>query len=125
MSEKNEKLSAYIALLRERHGDIRALEEKALAALDEDVETYRRLMAERAERIAGLADAAVELRRELPETARLHVEAALRRFSAYAREALRLKSVFYMSALLYPDTHRPGGEDNLQKLIADLEKQTG
>ncbi|MDR3176145.1 MAG: hypothetical protein LBU06_06390 [Desulfovibrio sp.] len=120
MSEKNEKLSAYIAFLRERHEEIRALEEKAMATLDEDAETYRRLMAERAERIAALADAASDLRSELPETARLHAEAALRRFSANAREALRLKSVFYMSCLLYPDTHKPGEADNMQKLIADL-----
>ncbi|MDR2800537.1 MAG: hypothetical protein LBB52_04620 [Desulfovibrio sp.] len=124
MSEKNEKFSAYIAVLREKHGEIRALEEKALAALEEDVETYRRLIAGRAERIAALADAGGDLRVELPEKVRLHAETALRRFSANAREALRLRSVFYMSSLLYPDTHKPGEPDNLQKLIVDLEKQT-
>jgi hypothetical protein len=41
-------------------------------------------------------------------------------FSKNAQTALRLDSVFYMSALLYPGDHQKGEPDNLEKLIASL-----
>ena len=52
------------------------------------------------------------------ERERLHHR--LRAFSASANNALRLGSLFYMSALLYPEDHKPGQPDDMQVFIASL-----
>ncbi|MDR0827553.1 MAG: hypothetical protein LBN33_06725 [Desulfovibrio sp.] len=124
MSAQNDSLSAFLALLQDLHKEICDLEKKALDALTcaQDEKSYRTLMAERAQRIASLAEAGAELRPDLPEKMRLKAEAELALFSAGARQALNLGSVFYMSALLYPDDHKTGEADNLQKLITRLKR---
>jgi hypothetical protein len=51
------------------------------------------------------------------------LEPALNAFAQGAFTALSLNSVFYMSALLYPDCPAPGDPNNLEKLIRDLRKR--
>lgn len=116
-------IDALVAWLRERHGAIMALEEQAHTALrrDENVPAYRELMLDRAKHIAALDADASPLLAPLPEDIREEISLALLRFATGARTALRLNSVFYMSALLYPDDHREGDPDNLGLLLAGLE----
>ncbi|MDL2315869.1 hypothetical protein LJC59_02155 [Desulfovibrio sp. OttesenSCG-928-A18] len=124
-------LGALLDFLGERSLRIKALEQEAIAALQEkkDQNAHRRLMTERSQLIAALDTDSLPLITAFnaasgPEssTARLAEEAArrLNRFARGGRNALRLDSIFYMSALLYPDEHRPGEPDNLERLIQEL-----
>ena len=59
----------------------------------------------------------------LPGELRFNLAMALEKFSSSARMALRLNSIFYMGALLYPDDHIKGEPDNLILCIERIEKQ--
>lgn len=109
--------------LRKRHSDIKGREADALACLNDekDVIAHRQLMMERAELIATLDVETRELVEALPESIRDDTSATVRRFAEGARNALRIDSVFYMSALLYPDEHKKGDPDNMDSLIRFLE----
>ena len=69
-----------------------------------------------------LCEEAKPLLEPLPGETRFNYALALESFSASARLSLRLNSVFYMSALLYPDDHKPGQPDNLTLCIDRMEK---
>ncbi|WP_308620730.1 hypothetical protein [uncultured Desulfovibrio sp.] len=115
-------LAAAIAWLRARHGEIMATEREALALMDAgDIPGYTAKMHARAESLAALAKDAAPRLAALPEPLRGRLAGALKRFSQSAAMALRLDSVFYMSALLYPDEHKPGEPDNLALFISQLE----
>lgn len=108
--------------LRQKHASLKEVEDKALEALhrDNDQISYRELMLDRAEMIAGLDVESARLTTPLADDIREGVESQLRRFAKGARNALRIDSIFYMSALLYPDEHKPGEPDNLERLIKGL-----
>ena len=75
-------------------------------------------MKEKATLLAGMDREAVELVAGVEDAVlRDAVTHALHRFSNSARNSLRIGSVFYMSALLYPDDHKPGEPDNLRLFI--------
>lgn len=115
-------LAAVIAWLRARHADIMATEREALALMEAgDIPGYTAKMRARAESLAALANDAAAPLAALPEPLRDRLAAALKRFSQSAAMALRLDSVFFMSALLYPDEHKPGEPDNLALFIDQLE----
>lgn len=115
-------LAAAVAWLRARHGEIMATEREALALMEAgDIPGYTAKMRARAENLAALTNDAAAPLAALPEPLRDRLAAALRRFSQSAAMALRLNSVFYMSALLYPDEHKPGEPDNLALFIDQLE----
>ncbi|MDR0339012.1 MAG: hypothetical protein LBH65_01910 [Desulfovibrio sp.] len=123
MPSSADALSALLSWLRERHAEIMGHEKAALAALEKnDTDGYRRFMVDKAVRIAALGEDAAAPLAALPDDIREAASSALRRFSGGAQNALRLDSSFYMSALLYPDDHKKGEPDNLQRLIAELEK---
>lgn len=109
--------------LKERHGEIMAREERALEALNNsNVEEYADFMREKARELAALAAAAAPYLKELSARKRFDVGDRLRQFSENAQMALDLDSVFYMSALLYPDNHKKGEPDNLALFIEELKK---
>lgn len=109
--------------LKERHADIMEREKDALNALYtlQDGQAHRDGMLNKAKLIAALDEDADARTEGLPEPLREHVASSLRRFAKGARNALRIDSVFYMAALLYPDEHKDGEPDNLQRLIRELE----
>ncbi len=82
---------------------------------------YRDLMHQRAELLRSLPERATELPQALRASAVFpSVLETLRGFAQSADNALRLDSIFYMSALLYPDEHTPGDPNNLELLIREL-----
>ncbi|MDE5879318.1 MAG: hypothetical protein K2G99_04765 [Desulfovibrio sp.] len=114
--------SAVIEWLKGRHAAIMADEQEALARLKAgDTEGYNEKMRAKAEAVAALAKDAAPVLAGLPEAVREPVLRGLMRFSQSAAMGLKLGSVFYMSALLYPDDHKPGEPDNLALFIARLE----
>ena len=108
--------------LRERSAAVSGCEQKARNALydDKNEPAYRQLMEEKAALLASIADDAASLVDALPAPERNRVREILGSFSANARTSLRIGSVFYMSALLYPDDHKEGEPNNLEKLVASL-----
>ena len=119
----DQPLSGLIIWLRNRHAEVMATEAQALARLDAgDTPGHNELMRRKAELLAAMAEDAKPLLEPLPGEARFNYALALEGFSASARMSLRLNSIFYMSALLYPDEHKPGQPDNLTLCIDRMEK---
>ena len=111
--------------LRERAAAVRKIESDAQAALYDrhDETAYRGLMKEKALLLSTIADDAAACFASAGEEAcQALARDRLVRFAAGAKNALRIGSVFYMSALLYPDEHLPGEPNNLERLIIELEE---
>ncbi|MBD5538982.1 MAG: hypothetical protein HDQ94_03335 [Desulfovibrio sp.] len=114
-------ITPVIEWLRARHDAIMALEREALDRLKAgDNEGYKEKIRAKAESVAALAKDAAPVLAPLPDAAREPVLRGLMRFSQSAATGLRLGSVFYMWALLYPDEHKPGEPDNLALFIDGL-----
>lgn len=119
----DQPLASLVTWLRNRHAEVMATEAQALARLDAgDTPGHNELMRRKAELLASMAEDAKPLLEPFPGEARFNYALALEGFSASARMSLRLNSVFYMSALLYPDEHKPGQPDNLTLCIDRMEK---
>ena len=107
--------------LKAQHAAIMADEAEALARLGAgDTGGYTEKMRAKAEAVAALAKDAAPVLAGLPEAVRERVQRGILRFSQSAATGLQLGSVFYMSALLYPDDHKPGEPDNLALFIEEL-----
>lgn len=116
-------LKALTDWLRERHARLQSLEKEAKSVLYEskDENAYRALMRQRAEAVSELRAGCETLLAALPDKElQAAVDQDLARFSAGGKNALKIGSVFYMSALLYPDDHIEGEPDNLERLINSL-----
>ena len=119
-----EALSRVIQWLRERHDRIMAVEAEGLRLLEAgDTPGHNAKMREKAEMLAALCTDAKPLLAQLPGELRFKLTLALEHFSGNARNALGFNSVFYMSALLYPDNHKKGEPDNLTLCIDRKEQQ--
>lgn len=110
--------------LRERIRLVREAEETALDLLHSkgDDDGYREGMRRKAELLASLAEDAAPLLQAMSPERRPMVENRLDMFSQSARRSLDIGSVFYMSALLYPDDHQPGQPNALEVWLRDLER---
>lgn len=115
---------AAIAWLWAEHARIMDAEREALERLEQrDIEGYRQGLRQKAQLVAGLAgkaEADLERFDGLTKEQKTGIILALEPFSASAETGIALDSPFYMSALLYPDDHRPGEPDNLRLCIERL-----
>ena len=113
---------SFIAWMEERYAAVMAAERHALDELDAGhTGAYTAAMKEKASLLATMDRDAAALAADVEDSALRDAAAhALHRFSNSARNALRLDSVFYMSALLYPDDHKAGEPDNLRLFIDGL-----
>jgi hypothetical protein len=118
----NTPIVALANFLDERAGAVHALEAEAAALIhgQQDQAGYAAVMRRKAELLAAIAEDAHELLDALPQPLADAAAARLEQFSANAGNALRIGSVFYMAALLYPDEHRPGEPNNLDILAAEV-----
>lgn len=115
-------LASLVEWLRKRHDDIMAVEKNAILALDQgDTPCHNQNMQEKAKMLASLFDDSRPFLEGLPGELRFNIALALESFAGSARTALHLESVFYMSALLYPDTYKEGEADNLKLCIDKIE----
>lgn len=93
---------------------VKEWEEKGQAALaDNKVDDYRHCMREKATFLASLERQGQAYIPMLPASQQAAVTQRLQAFSASAMNALSLNSVFYMSALLYPDNYVQGMPNDL------------
>ena len=122
----NPALTQLTQWLRQRHDQVLQAEAKALQYLDEgDATSHNACMRQKAELLSTMAEDAKPMLEFLPGELRFNLAMALEKFSSSARMALRLNSIFYMGALLYPDDHIKGEPDNLILCIERIEKQGG
>ena len=88
-----------------------------------DVEAFRDVMHEKAMLLAGMAREGEPHIVALPERMREKARLRLARFTASAENALALDSVFYMSALLFPDEYRDGEPNDLELFRDEIRNQ--
>lgn len=116
---------SFVQWLKEQHELIMGCERQALECLDAgDKDGYALHMHAKAENLKDLDRLSKARLKELDNSERDFVEGRISRFSSGAATALSLDSLFYMSALLYPDDHKPGEPDNLMRLIQDMENKS-
>ena len=96
--------------------EIREIESRAYTALhhDNDESAYRDLMRSKALRLASLAEKGLPMAERLEQHERATAVKKMKRFSASASTALNIGSVFFMSALLYPDDYKDGQKNDLE-----------
>ena len=108
--------------LDERCAFLRHLEAEAKEALQQNsnTERYRQLMQQKALFLSALSDEATGLLQGLPAEHQQRVTQRLGAFQRNAENALGLNSVFYMSALLYPDDHKEGEPNDLELFAKEV-----
>lgn len=116
-------MTDFLNFLRDRIGQVREAETTALAMLNTagDEAGYRKAMERKAQILAELASDAQPFLRTLTPGKRAEAVERLEAFSQSAHNSLEIGSVFYMSALLYPEDHQPGHPNNLELWLAELE----
>jgi hypothetical protein len=117
-------MTDFLNFLRDRIRQVRDIENTAHDLLHNagDEVGYRAAMQRKAELLAGLSADAAPLLDALSLERRPMIEHRLDMFSQSAKRSLDIGSVFYMSALLYPDDHKPGEPNTLETWIAELER---
>lgn len=115
--------NSFLSWLDGEHDRIMDCEHRALEALNNgNTDEYRKLMRQKAEMLANIADAAKPYAAGLSPALAGKVLHVLQNFAGSAATSLQLNSIFYMSALLYRDDHKPGEPDNLEVFIRSLKE---
>lgn len=104
---------------------IRALEADAREALlvQDDKEGYTRKLKEKTLALMDLPDTLGPLLTALSAAVRNEIEPGLEDFARRAGQAWELSSLFYMSALLYPDDYVEGEKNDLERFIDRVRKR--
>ncbi|MGE4292159.1 MAG: hypothetical protein AB7E32_08120 [Desulfovibrio sp.] len=115
-------LEQVVRWLEEVAAKVRALESQAQTVIEgkRDQQGYEALMREKALLLAGLGDEAAERLTGASGPEAERVLARLEKFSASASMALEIGSVFFMSALLYPEDHVPGEKNDLDRFVESV-----
>ena len=108
--------------LRNQAEKIREIEAQANVFLhtDNNQEKYNALMKEKAELLSALHDGAKEAAGEDILAAHPEIDARLAKFSQSAKSSIGVNSVFFMSALLYPEDYKDGDNNDLENFIESL-----
>ena len=114
--------AALADFLDQRAIAVREIEAEAEIIIHEqkDQAAYAAKMREKAELLAALAKDAKKVSPPLPSPLSRNVGDKLGGFSQNASNALGIGSVFYMSALLYPDSYAPGQPNDLEAYAAEV-----
>ncbi len=116
-------IETVLDMVQDTARSIRELEKDALEALHGrgDKETHRFNMMEKCELLAELPEHAEPyLKGDDPTTERLRT--GLKDFARRANMALDLESIFFMSALLYPDDYQDGEPNDLERFLLRFER---
>lgn len=109
--------------LQKRHEQIRLLEKEGYAALNPDNDQpYREKMRKKADLLAALHTDAAPYLAKLAPAVRGFANDETAIFSANAKEAIQLNSVFYMAQLLYPEDYKDGEPDNFELFMEELKE---
>ena len=114
-----ENASNAVSALRSVAERIRLLESEAREALyvRDDPEAHRRKLQEKTMLLMELPDLVEPYFEGMAKDIRAEIETGLKSFAQRASQAWELSSIFYMSALLYPDDYREGDRNDLELFI--------
>ncbi|WP_419780183.1 hypothetical protein [Maridesulfovibrio sp.] len=112
--------------LEKEAAEIRSIESEAHAALHErnDDSAYRDLMRSKAMKLASLAEQSGDIVDVVENNELRPFIEKINRFSQSAAQSLEVGSVFFMSALLYPEEHKEGDPNDLENFIDELKSLT-
>ncbi len=121
---EGKEVQRLVVWLKEQAATISCLEKKAHEALylAKDKDLHKKIMVEKAELLSRIALDARPYCKALPAQTDELVRGTLQSFSQNAQQSLQIDSIFYMSALLYPDEHKAGEPNNLERFIIKLEE---
>lgn len=115
--------NAFIEWLNARCVDIAELETEGKILRDAgNAEAFREVMRKKAALLAGMAKEGELYVDALPEKIKEKARLRLARFTASAENALALESVFYMSALLFPENHQEGEPNDLELFREEIQR---
>jgi hypothetical protein len=115
----DENFRKALGMVRDTAESIRALEKDGWEALHSrgDKDAHRAAMLEKCELLADLPERAGHYLKGGGEAAD-QMRRGLKDFARRANMALDLESVFFMSALLYPEDYRDGDLNDLERFLA-------
>ena len=117
-----ENISKAVSALQSAAESVRRIEDEAREALfvKDDPETHRQKLQEKAMLLMELPELVGPFCGGLDKNARTEIEEALDSFAMRAERAMELSSIFYMSALLYPEDYKEGDPNDLELFIDRL-----
>ncbi len=117
-----ENTSNAVSALQSAAENIRRIENEAREALftRDDPETYRQKLREKTMLLMELPELAGPFCDGMAKAVRAEFETGLNSFAMRAAQAWQLSSIFYMSALLYPEDYREGDRNDLESFIERL-----
>ena len=119
----NKALLDLIEYLEATNAKVKQAEAEGERVLKSDgQQAFQAKLEAKAELLAGLADKTWEMVERIGGSLGDEVAQRLEQFSMSASTALRIGSVFFMTALLYPEDHQPGGPNDLETYIEQLRK---
>ncbi|MDL2272221.1 hypothetical protein LJC23_04225 [Desulfovibrio sp. OttesenSCG-928-I05] len=129
-TETANAVHCFLDWLDERCLFLRHLEKEAaeVARTESASPRYRHLMLQKALFLEAMGEEAEPFMNNIPVPMAETARARFQRYAASAQQAMDLDSPFYMSALLYPEDHRPGEPNDLESLhaqLADMAKKEG
>lgn len=120
--DSQEKISGAISALQKAADDIRRVEAEARSALFErdDAHGHRTKLEEKTMILIDLHETVEPFLDGMSKQAREEIEKGVKDFAGRATQAWEISSIFYMSALLYPDEYKEGDKNDLEQFIAAL-----
>jgi len=114
-------LAELIEYLEDVSTNVRRLEEEGESALQSDGQlAFQVKLEEKAELLSLLGEKAWKMTEKVEGDLGKEIAQQLEQFSMSASAALRIGSVFFMTALLYPENHEPGEPNDLETYIVEL-----
>lgn len=114
-------LAELIEFLEDKAATVRRLEEEGDAVLPREGQlAFQAKLEEKAELLAALGEKAWPLTNKIDGELGEQITQKLEQFSMSASTALRIGSVFFMTALLYPEEHQVGEPNDLENYITEL-----
>lgn len=114
-------LLEYLEATNEKIKSIEAEGEQVLEA--EGQPAFQAKLEEKAKVLAGLSENTWKLVERIGGEQGDEIAQRLEQFSMSASTALRIGSVFFMTALLYPDEHKPGDPNDLEVFMERLRSE--
>lgn len=117
-------LAELIEFLEERSLQVKRLEEEGEAILQTGGQLdFQAKLEEKAELLGSLGEDAWKLTEKVGGELGKEIAQKLEQFSMSANTSLRIGSVFFMTALLYPEDHTPGEPNELDVFIEVLKEK--
>lgn len=121
---QKQALAELISFLEDKAATVLRLEKEGDAVLASEGQlAFQVKLEEKAELLAALSEKSWKLTEAVGGDIGKEIAMRLEQFSMSASAALRIGSVFFMTALLYPEDHQPGEPNDLDNFITELKEK--